>query len=92
MRMGERRGGGGWKEKHPTPHTALNNEGLLGVWAICELRDRKVHAGKAQLLLWVEELHVLIMACLFLLKLATQCEGTRTVFTEIDLHENICHF
>lgn len=36
---------GGRKEKHPTPPIALNNEGLLGVWAICELGKGKVHAG-----------------------------------------------
>lgn len=32
------------------PSIALNNEGLQGVWAICELRIRKVHDGKAQML------------------------------------------
>lgn len=65
---GRKGGGGGRKEKHPTPHIALNNEGLLGVRAICELGDRGVCAGIAQLLLWVEEFHWLIMAGLFLLR------------------------
>lgn len=92
MRVGGRGGGGGWrKEKHPTPHTALNNEGLLGVWAICELGDGEVYAGKAQLLLWVEEFHWVIMAGLFPLNLTNQCEGTGRIFPERDLHENICN-
>lgn len=66
MRVGKRRVGGGSKKKHPTPHTALNNEGLLGVWAICGLGDREVYAG---ILLWVQEFHWLIMAGLFPLSL-----------------------
>lgn len=45
MRVGERRGGEGRKEKHPTPHIALNNEGLLGVWAICELGGQRNVCG-----------------------------------------------
>lgn len=56
MRVGERRGGRGRKEKHPTPHIALNSEGLPGVWAICKLGDGVVCARIAELLLWVEEL------------------------------------
>lgn len=88
MRVGKRRGGGGRKEKHPTPHIALNNEGLLGVWAICELGDREVYAG---ILLWVEEFHWLIMADLFPLNLTNQCEGLRRIFPKRDLHENICN-
>lgn len=31
------------KEKHPTPDIDLNNDGLLGVWAISELGDGVVY-------------------------------------------------
>ena len=91
MRVEERRGRGGRKEKHPTPHIALKNEGLLGVWAICELGDREVCAGIAQLLLWVEEFHWLTMASLFQLNLTNQCEDTRSMCLKVDLHKNICN-
>lgn len=91
IRVGERRGGEGRKEKHPTPHIALNSEGLLGVWAICELGDREECARRVQLLLWVEEFFWPIMAGLVLLKLTNQCEGTRSMFPKVDLHKIICN-
>lgn len=83
------RGGveGGRKEKHPTPHIALNNEGLLGVWAICELGDREVYAG---ILLWVEEFHWLIMAVLSPCNLTKQREGTRRIIFFPKKKKRIC--
>lgn len=48
--MSRRVGGGGRKEKHPTPHIALNTEGLMGVWAICELGGREESEQIVQLL------------------------------------------
>lgn len=63
---------GGWEEgrkkKHPTPHTALNNEGLLGVWAVCGPDERVVYAGK---LLCLQEFHRLLMAGVFPLSQAS---------------------
>lgn len=63
---------GGWEEgrkkKHPTPHTALNNEGLLGVWAVCGPGERVVYAGK---LLCLQEFYRLLMAGVFPLSQAS---------------------
>lgn len=63
---------GGWEEgrkkKHHTPHTALNNEGLLGVWAVCGPGKRVVYAGK---LLCLQEFHRLVMAGVFPLSRAS---------------------
>lgn len=87
--MNEYEGGG--EEKHPTPHIALNSEGLPGVWAICELGDREECARIAQLLLWVEVLHWLIMAGFFLLNLTNQCEGSGGMFPQMYLRKNICN-
>lgn len=84
---GEEEGVGGGEEGE-TPHIALNNEGLLGVWAIYELGNREVYVG---ILLWVEEFHWLIMAGLFPLNVTNRLEGTRRVFPKMDLHENICN-
>ena len=84
--MDECGGGEGRKEKHPAPHTALNNKGLLGVWAICELGDRDMCGDNTVIALGGEDLLG------YNSRVVSPPSNNTSVRTPgcVDLHENIC--
>lgn len=75
-------------EEGETPHIALNNEGLQGVWAICELGDQMVHS----------EIEVIAFSGRLpsgyngrFVSTKSQHPSSYFFFPKRDLHENSCN-